>query len=323
MQRRHAENPPARQLVRSHLQHHRQRFDHEYPAHDEQHDFLPHDHRNGAERGADRERADVPHEYFRRIGVEPQEGEPGAGQRAADYRELAGAGYVGKAQILGEHRVPGDVSEDTECTADHDRRHDRETVEAVGQIHRVAGADDHEVGHDDEAERAERIGDVLEERHDEFGLCRQVGVESDDKRGDDADQRLPRELGSCRQPLRIAPHHFAVVIDPAHGTEAERHHQHHPHGAVLEVSPQQRRHHNRDQDQCAAHGRRAGFGQMRLRAVVAHGLADLVRGQPAYHHRPDRERDEQRRQARQHRAQRDVAEHVERADVFRQPLREL
>ena len=95
--------------------------------------------------------------------------------RAADHRELARARDVGKAEVLREHRVARDVGEDAERAADHHRRHDGEPVEAVGQVDRVAGADDHEIGHDDEAERAERIGDLLEERHDELGLRRQVG----------------------------------------------------------------------------------------------------------------------------------------------------
>jgi hypothetical protein len=60
-----------------------------------------------------------------------------------------------------------------------------------------------------------------------------------------------------------------------------------------------------------------------LRAVVAHRLADLVGSQPADQRRPDEESDDQRRQARQHRAQRDVAEHVERADILGEPLGEF
>ena len=42
---------------------------------------------------------------------------------------------------------------------------------------------------------AERIGDVLEERHDELGLRRQVASRSAMiARGRDADHRLPEEL---------------------------------------------------------------------------------------------------------------------------------
>ncbi len=113
---------------------------------------------------------------------------------------------------------------------------------------------------------------------------------------------------------------LAVVVDPADRAEADRHQQGHPDEAVREVAPQQRRHGDRDQDQRAAHRRRAGLDEVRLRPVVAHRLADLHPRQPGDHLRPDEERDQERGHARQHRAQREVAEDVERADVLRQEL---
>ena len=141
-------------------------------------------------------------------------------------------------------------------------------------------------------------------------------------RGDEADHRLPEELRARRQPLRIAVDDLALVVDPADRAEAERHEQHDPDEAVGEVAPQQRRDRDRHQDQRAAHRRRAGLGEVRLRAVVAHRLADLHPRQPGDHPRADDERDEERRHAREHRAQRDVAEDVERADVLREQLGE-
>src|SRR4051812_11697196 len=62
---------------------------------------------------------------------------------------------------------------------------------------------------------------------------------------------------------------------------------------------------------------------MRARPVVAHRLADLVRGELADHVGSEDERDGERGQAREHRAQRDVVEDVEEAHVLGQPLREL
>ena len=44
-----------------------------------------------AERGAERQRADVAHEHLRRVGVEPQEAQARAGERAAEDQQLAGA----------------------------------------------------------------------------------------------------------------------------------------------------------------------------------------------------------------------------------------
>jgi hypothetical protein len=127
-----------------HLRRHRQRFGDEDAPHDRQHDFLADDDGDRAERSAERQRADIAHEHFRRIGVEPQETEPGAGHCAEQDGQLAGARDVGQEQVLGEDRVAGDVGEDGQRGGDHHRRHDRQAVEAVGQVHRVAGADDDE-----------------------------------------------------------------------------------------------------------------------------------------------------------------------------------
>ena len=80
---------------------------------------------------------------------------------------------------------------------------------------------------------------------------------------------------------------------------------------LRQVAPEQRRDRDRHQDQRAAHGRRAGLGQVRLRAVVAHRLADLVGGELADHVGPEDQRDRERGEAGEHRAQRDVAEDVE------------
>ena len=111
-----------------------------------------------------------------------------------------------------------------------------------------------------------------------------------------------------------------VIVDPADRAETDRHQQRHPHEAVREIAPQQRGHRDRHQDQRAAHRRRARLHEVRLRPVVAHGLADLHPRQPDDDLRADDERDQERRHAAQHGAQREVAEDVERADVLRQEL---
>ena len=95
MDRRHAEDALAGELERGHLQDHRDRLDHEDAAHDEQHDLLRTITAIDAERGAERERADVAHEHLRGIGVEPQEAEARADQRRAEDQQLAGAGHAG------------------------------------------------------------------------------------------------------------------------------------------------------------------------------------------------------------------------------------
>ena len=311
MERRHPEHPPAGELERGDLHDHRQRFDDEHAAHDEQHDFLPDDDGDGAQCSAQRQRAHVAHEHVRRIRVEPQEAQACARDRPADHGELPGTGDVGQEQIAGEVRAAGHVREDTQRGADHHRRHDREPVEPVRQIDRIAGADDDAEGERDESPHAERIGHGLEERHDEVGLGTQIDVEAAAHpcgqqsqelrvvrrghrerkvdRGDQADQRLPEELGARRQALRIPVHDLAPVVGPADGTEAHGHEQDDPDEAVGEIAPEQRGDHDRNQDQCAPHRRRAGLDEVGLRAVIAHRLADFHARQPRDHSRADHE----------------------------------
>ena len=74
--RRHAKHAAPGQFEGSHLDDHRQGFHHEHTAHDEQHDFLANDHRDGAQGCAQRQCADVAHEDLRGVGVETT-GTPG------------------------------------------------------------------------------------------------------------------------------------------------------------------------------------------------------------------------------------------------------
>ena len=72
-----------------------------------------------------------------------------------------------------------------------------------------------------------------------------------------------------------------------------------------------------DQDQHAAHGRRAALGQVRLHAVVADRLADLQLGQAADHPGPEGQADQQRRHGRHHRAEGQVLEDAQEAEFGR------
>ena len=75
---------------------------------------------------------------------------PGAEHRAAQHRKLAGAGDVMDLQIIGEHGVAGEIGDHAEARRRDHHRHDGEPVEPVGQVHRVAGADDDEGAEHDE-----------------------------------------------------------------------------------------------------------------------------------------------------------------------------
>ncbi len=71
----------------------------------------------------------------------------------------------------------------------------------------------------------------------------------------------------------------------------------------MQVGPQQGADADGRQDQRAAHGRGAGLGQVRLRAVIANRLTNLQALQGADHPRPQEQRQRQRGQHTQNPAQ--------------------
>ena len=240
MQRRHAEDAlAAGSLEVQHLQHDGQGLGNEEAAHDEEHDLLAHDHRDRAQRCAQPERADVAHEHFRRVGVEPQKTQAGATDRATKHRQLTRARDIRHAQILGEADVTRHIGKDRERTGNHHRRHDRQTIEAIGQVHRMAGAVDDEIAQGDETDHAQRIAHRLEEGHDQLGLRRGCGGDAEVDRRRQRDQRGPQILPAARQTLRITMHDLAPVIHPTHRTETEGDEQRHPDVIIPQVAPQQ------------------------------------------------------------------------------------
>eukprot|EP01022_Parablepharisma_sp_SALTPOND_P026954 TRINITY_DN652_c1_g3_i1.p2 TRINITY_DN652_c1_g3~~TRINITY_DN652_c1_g3_i1.p2 ORF type:complete len:1102 (+),score=458.93 TRINITY_DN652_c1_g3_i1:51019-54324(+) len=350
VQRRHQQDATAgaetlfRILEIGHLDHHRQRLHHEDAAHDEQHDLLAHDHRDGAQRAAQRQRADVAHEDLRRIGVVPEEGQARAAHGATEDQQLASTGDVRDEQVLGIAGATGQVGEQAQRRAHQHGRHDGQAIQAIGQVDSIAGADDDEIGQGDETPHAQRIADGLEEGHDQVGLGRQVQAEAGThprheqvehlhvahfrdregqvERGHQADQRLPEILLARAHALRVAIDHLAVVIDPADGAEAERDDQHDPDETVGQVGPQQRGNANADQDQHAAHGRGAGLDQVGLGTVGAHRLADLHAGEHADHGGAGDHADQQGREGGEHRAEGDEVEQAQKAQVLLKILSE-
>ena len=91
-----------------------------------------------------------------------------------------------------------------------------------------------------------------------------------------------------------------------------------PDEAVAEVGPEQRGDDDRDDDEQSAHGGRAGFFLMRLRAFFADVLADLEIAQAVDNERADNECGEKRREAGKRRAERDVTENAEWRNVMLQ-----
>src|SRR4029077_4228260 len=83
---RHPEDALAAQFERAHLQNHGKRFDDEDTADEKEQDFLLDDDRDGAQRSAQRQRANVAHEDFGGMRVVPEKSERCPDERAAEYR---------------------------------------------------------------------------------------------------------------------------------------------------------------------------------------------------------------------------------------------
>ena len=90
------------------------------------------------------------------------------------------------------------ISEDCQRTADHHRRHDRQAIQAIGQIYCVTGTNDNQAGQQNEGECRERKYQMLEEGHDQFSMRRQAGVLPQVRRHDHRNNGLPQHLGFGR-----------------------------------------------------------------------------------------------------------------------------
>ena len=210
-----------------------------------------------------------------RVGVEPEEPQACANQGGAEYDQLARARYIGNKQVFGKLHVARQVAENPQRAADHHGRQNRQAIQAIGEVDCVARADDHEVGQHDKTQ-AQLQAEVLKHRQNQGGFHRALRGHKEKERGTQAEHRLPKILPAARQPLRILLDHLAVVIDPTNGTEQQGHGEYSPHVAIGQVSPKQRADGNGRENQRATHGRRALLRQMRLRAIIAHRLANLT-----------------------------------------------
>ena len=125
-------------------------------------------------------------------------------------------------------------------------------------------------------------------------------------------------LARAGQAQIAAMHHLGVVVGESDGRERAGGKHGNPHEAIAQIGPQQRGNDDRDDDQQSAHGRRAGFFLMSLRAFFANVLSDLKFAQAADDQRTHDQRGEQRGKAGECRAERDVAKDAERRNVMLQ-----
>src|SRR5690606_16083556 len=150
--------------------------------HDDEHDFVPHDDGNDAQRRAQCEGADVSHEDLGRVGVEPEKAKACSSQGATEHHQLTGAGDIGDIEIGGKLDMTHEVGDYTEGTAHHHGGQDRQSVQSVRQVDGIAETDHDEVAEDD-VEQPHVQRDVLEEGNKQLRLRRRsrIDVEKDDR----------------------------------------------------------------------------------------------------------------------------------------------
>ena len=126
---------------------------------------------------------------------------------AVHDHQLTGMTQIRNMQVVGEVHVTGRPGHQREAGRHEYRRHNRQAVQAVGQVDRVAGADDHEIGQQD-IQQAQLRHHVLKERHNQLGGWRvfSYGVhgECDNQRN----HRLPEILPAGDQPFGVLTHHL-------------------------------------------------------------------------------------------------------------------
>src|SRR5690606_35592097 len=223
----HAEDPLAGETETRHLQHHRQRLGDEDPADDHEEEMGVGQEGEGGEEAADRLGADVAHEDLRRRGVPPQEAEEGGEHGRREGGQLEGIDRFVDAVGGGVAELP--EGDDGVGAHDQGTGPAGEPVHAVGEVHTVGGAGQHDK-HPDEEEGAEIDAERTDERH----LGDHIGG-GGAHREEDGDDELGAELGSLAQPEGALVGELDVVVDETdHGHADERHHRQEAPGAERE-----------------------------------------------------------------------------------------
>ena len=128
--------------------------------------------------------------------------------------------------------------------------------------------------------------------------------EHDERNGDaGSGERLPEQLGACREAEIAALDDLDVVVGETDGAESERGKDGDPDKGVGRIGPEYGGQQNGDDDEHSAHGGSAGFLLVRLRAVFADVLADLEFAQLLDDVGADEHRDQQRRAGRRRRCE--------------------
>ena len=212
-------------------------------------------------------------------------------------------------QIVGKVHVTGRPGHQRKTARDEDGRHNRQAIQTISQVHRVTGADNHEVRKQD-IEQPQLRHHVFKERHDQLGSWRVFPCQIQRKGHAQRDDRHPEILPAGDQALGVFAYHFAIVIDEANDPVTHKNRQYTPDIRVGRIRPQQHGNNDRGQDHDPAHRWGAAFAEVRFRTVVTYNLAERELLQTGNHARAHPQRDEQRSQQADNGAKRQVRKDV-------------
>ncbi len=148
---------------------------------------------------------------------------------------------VHEQQVRGQHRVTGDVGQRGERGGGDGERADRESVEPVGEVDGIAGADQHEC-RKRHVEPAEVGNQLLEEREDEPRVVQVVRRQPHQRQADQQRHHdLQPHLLAREQPAGRAARDLEVVVEKPDGAERGGGQHRDPDVDVGQVDPEQRR----------------------------------------------------------------------------------
>ncbi|QTK78004.1 hypothetical protein AT6N2_C0032 [Agrobacterium tumefaciens] len=324
MDRRHQEDAPAGALEPEHLDDDRQGFHDKETTDDDHDDLMLGGDGDGADQAAKRQRPRITHEDGGGRRIEPQKAETRADDGADDDGELTRAGHKIDLQVIGENRITSEIGNHAERRGGNHHGDDGQTIETIRQVHGIARADD-----DESTEEHEEITEIDHEFLEEGkgdGAAERTAMRSGGERhlhheehGNRRDQEFDAQTRLAGKTLVALFRDLEIIVVEADGAETERHHQNGDDIDIRQVAPQKRAAEDTGKDHQAAHGRSAGFLEMRLRSIGADRLAfSLANAQRVDDGRSKQEDDQGRGKHRRTGPEGDVPEQVEDLNFIRQ-----
>ncbi len=246
--------------------------------------------RQGGDRAAERHRAGVAHEDLGGERVVPEEADRGPDQRGGEDREV-------EVLVAAVDRGPGAQPRDRRDREEGEQRdHSRsreQPVEAVREVGAVGGA-----GDDEEQERVEEPVEVdVDVDQREVDLRVHVADLRHRERDACRDEHEPDHLPASRQAERAAPVHLEVVVREADQPAADGRAEHRQTRGRVRGEDEERDH-GGDEDEQAAHRRRARLDHVPGRPFGADLLADRPAAQPLDELGAEHDGDHHRQEAR-------------------------